>query len=211
MKLPQISKVTVGVVLGLGMLAASSQSQAALLGVNLQQPDILSSFIDFNYDATTDSLTGTGFALQLANGGLNSIVNGSFNLSATVDDTGALSGGTVSITGTIGSLGFSTGTLLTGNLTGFGFDATGGALDFLFTVTGGEAATLYGANGGIIIGDSGFSGDFVSNWNNTGGHPTFGAGQADVGAVPVPAAAWLFGSGLLGLAGAARRSSKKQA
>jgi hypothetical protein len=31
---------------------------------------------------------------------------------------------------------------------------------------------------------------------------------ADVSAVPVPAAAWLFGSGLLGLVGVARRKSR---
>ena len=51
----------------------------------------------------------------------------------------------------------------------------------------------------------------AEGWEYRGGFAGFGAGQADVGAVPVPAAAWLFGSGLIGLAGVARRSSKKQA
>ena len=37
---------------------------------------------------------------------------------------------------------------------------------------------------------------------------TFGAGTVNISAVPVPAAAWLFGSGLIGLVGIARRKTQ---
>jgi len=40
-----------------------------------------------------------------------------------------------------------------------------------------------------------------------GGHGGWAVQSGDVGAVPVPAAVWLFGSGLLGLIGVARRKS----
>jgi hypothetical protein len=33
--------------------------------------------------------------------------------------------------------------------------------------------------------------------------------DGDIGAVPIPAAAWLFGSGLLGLIGVARKKTAK--
>lgn len=61
------------------------------------------------------------------------------------------------------------------------------------------------AGGAIVAG--------LQNWVVTTpnfGSPTFAPNlTADAPEVPVPAAAWLFGSGLLGLAGTARRRSKK--
>jgi len=46
----------------------------------------------------------------------------------------------------------------------------------------------------------------MASFTNAGG--TGGSGIAYVGAVPLPASAWLFGSGLFGLAGSARRKSQ---
>jgi hypothetical protein len=96
---------------------------------------------------------------------------------------------------------------LTGNLTAFGFKDTGGdPLEFLFSVTGGDAAGLYGgigSIGGIILsGGTGFTGDFTMDFAGTG------SAVADVGPVPLPAAVWLFGAGLLGLVGIGRNSSR---
>jgi len=211
MKLPQISKVTACVVLGLGMLALSNQSQAALLNFNFDQSksDTLSSGIDFTYNAMTNMLTGSGFADSYrgeneAHAPHNIGNNGGFTLSAEIDELGVLSSGTLAITGTVVEHGFTSGTLLVGTLTDFGFDSNG-TLDFLFTATGGDALSLYGGKGGIIITSSGFNG-FTSNWNSG----ILGSNAYTV-IVPVPAAVWLFGSGLIGLVGVARRSSKKQA
>jgi len=198
-----------GVACAFLFVVVSSSVKAAPLNLTLNSfPDIVSSSIDVTYDAGTGSFTASGFASQLDDDGsipAESITGGTSDLSATIDSAGILSGGTLTIGGTVASLGFTSGTLLTGNLTAFGFPNAGGdPLEFLFDVTGGDAAALYGGGsipGGIILSDSGFGGSFDIDWSNTG------SGVADVApaAVPLPAAVWLFGSGLLGLVGMARR------
>ena len=198
-----------GVACAFLFVVVSSSVKAAPLNLTLNSfPDIVSSSIDVTYDAGTGSFTASGFASQLDDDGsipAESITGGTSDLSATIDSAGILSGGTLTIGGTVASLGFTSGTLLTGNLTAFGFPSAGGdPLEFLFDVTGGDAAALYGGGsipGGIILSDSGFGGSFDIDWSNTG------SGVADVApaAVPLPAAVWLFGSGLLGLVGMARR------
>jgi hypothetical protein len=186
-------------------LLFSSGAQAAPLGLTLlDTPDIASSFITVGYNAGTDAFTASGFAFLLDDDGSvppEDIVAGTFDLSASINASGNLdlSNGTLEIGGTVASLGFTGGTLLTGDLTAFGFPDLGGdPLEFLFTVTGGDAAGLYGgvgSIGGIILsGDTGFTGDFNNNFAGTG------SAVADVAPpVPLPAAVWLFGAGLLAL------------
>jgi hypothetical protein len=95
------------------------------------------------------------------------------------------------------------GILLTGKITNFGWTDTINMytsyyqiFDFTFDVTGGSLADIFGSHGGAIAlsGQSGFgsegwevnfSGEFV---------------KVDNFPVPIPAAAWLLGSGLVGLA-----------
>ena len=191
-------------------LGAGSQAQAAPLNLTLLDfPDIVSSFIDVNYNAGTDAFTAIGFALELDDDGsvpAEAIAGGTFDLTAVIDGSGALSTGSLSIGGTVASLGFNSGTLLTGNLTAFGFlDSGGDPLEFLFDVTGGDAAGLYGSIGGIILGATGFGGNFTSDFDNlVGGVPGTGSAVANVAPVPLPAAIWLFGAGLLGLVGLGR-------
>jgi len=192
------------------MLGASAQAAPLNLTLN-DTPDIVSSFIDVTYDAGTDIFNASGFALELdddGSGPAEAIAGGTFDLAATIDASGVLSGGSLTIGGTVASLGFNSGTLLTGTLTAFGFpDAGGDPLEFLFDVTGGDAAGLYGGiPGGVILSATGFTGDFTTNFDNLiSGIPGTGAAVSDVAPVPLPAAVWLFGAGLLGLAGVARR------
>jgi len=122
------------------------------------------------------------------------------------------------------------GTLLTANLTAIGFNGQSGTsaydnlvLDFTYALTGGDFNLLYpGGDGGL-------------KWNgrvNTGGLATYG-GNWDAQAspftksfsctgssgcvstlntyVPLPAAVWLFGSGLIGMFGFATRPRKRRA
>lgn len=73
-------------------------------------------------------------------------------------------------------------------------------LSFLFTFDS-TKYSFTGALAGTDTSGSGLSRNTTTiNWNLVGVDPP---------AVPVPAAAWLFGSGLIGLAGAARRRTKK--
>lgn len=102
-------------------------------------------------------------------------------------------------------------------------NAASGVVDFVFLGTSGAAVSNFdiatmsfnviGVEGDPLTGstiidfeDSGFGG-----WIIPGGEPypdvvTYTDGEVTVvSAVPVPAAVWLFGSGLLGLVGVARR------
>ena len=189
------------------ILGMSGLAQAAPLNLMLlPEPDISAAFIDVAYNAAADSLTASGFALGLATGGsLESIAGGSFDLVASVLDDGSLLGGTLSIGGTVASLGFNSGTLLTGDLSAIGFNQANDPLEFLFSVTGGDAAGLYSAGlGGIILGNAGFGGNWTGNFSS---NPF--AAVADVGVVPVPAAVWLFGTALIGLLGIGGRRRKQ--
>ena len=191
-------------------LGVTGPAQASLLNLIPEEPDIFSSFTDVSYNAGTDILNASGFAISLDDDGVGlsePIAGGTFDLTAMIDASGTLSGGTISILGTVG--GAVSGTLLTGTLTDIGFnDAGGDPLEFLFSVTGGDLAGLYGGTGGIILTGTGFT-SWVTSFQNapfSGMSDTFA-----VSPVPVPAAVWLFGSALLGLAGFGRHSRRKQA
>ena len=90
-----------------------------------------------------------------------------------------------------------------------------GAYSYNFTLTAGQVAfgTYFdwSVNAGIpvlaIFNDDGSSGPAVPMQAGpfVGQAPSF---QGTVAAVPVPAAVWLFGSGLLGLVGVARRRTQ---
>ena len=205
-----------GAVCACFIVLVPSLAQAAPLNLTLNDvPDIVSQFIDVTYNATSDELTASGFALELDDDGsvpAEAIAGGTFDLSATIDDAGNLVGGTIAIGGTVASLGFNSGTLLTGTLTAFGFpDAGSNPFEFLFDVTGGDAAALYGGGSvpaGVILSGTGFGGNFTSDFDNLSSGTGTGIAVANVGTVPVPAALWLFGSGLLGLTGLARRRDR---
>ncbi len=158
------------------------------------QPDIVSGFISVDYFADSDVLQASGFSFVLDTGTDNSIFGGTFDLIATVDGSGSLVGGTLTVGGTIPDLGYNSNTLLTGILTGMGFSDSG-LLEFVFDVTGGDAAGLYGLEGGVLLSQSGFSGDWTSDFSS------FGLAFADIGRLPVDEPATLllltFGLALL--------------
>jgi hypothetical protein len=191
-------------------LGVSGPAQAALLNLIPETPDIASSFLDISYNAATNILEAQGFASSLDDGvgGGGAIVGGTFNLNAEIDAGGNLLGGIIIIGGTVGAA--NSGTLLTGNLTDIGFSEVVGVsdpLEFLFEVTGGDLAGAYGGTGGTILTGTDFAG-WLGNFANA---PFSGASDTfTVSPVPVPAAVWLFGSALLGLAGFGRHSRRKQ-
>jgi len=170
----------------------------------LDSPDFISGFLDVSYDSINDLFEVDGFALEFDEDGIGvpfGIDNGTFELDAMIDSLGMLSGGSVQIGGTIPGLGLNSGTLLTGNIVDFGFEADAGApLEFLVSLTGGDAASYYQSDPvGLILTQSGFTGTFESDFDNLmGGSSGTGSGLADVApVVPLPE------SGLLALVGAA--------
>jgi len=199
-------------------MAAPVTSPAALLGNTLTFPQL--SFDNqgtTSYSAATDQFVvdASPVAIRLLAGGAPVLITPTaglgeaFSINATIDDTGTLVGGVpgddLLVFGDVnlGGLGSFSGVLLTGEITGFGFQDSGGTTDFYdftFTLTGGQLASLYSPTLGVSLTSeqSDFAGDFTADFG--------GEAKGTLGAViPIPAAVWLFGSGLLGLIGIARR------
>lgn len=198
------------------VMLGSSVSQAALLNLVPDQPDVTTSFMGVSFDSGTSTFTANGFAVTLDLDGIappdHNITGGTYALTAVVDDIGNASG-TISIGGTVPALGFNSGTLLTGNIEAWGFvDGGGEIFEFLFAVTGGDLVPLYpvgtqATRGGTVINavDSNFDGTFGSNFANSGF-----SGSSDTFPTPEPAsiATMLIGLGLLAAGNVWRKRRK---
>lgn len=171
------------------------------LNLTAGNPDIISGLIDTDYtgdnNAGTLTATGQSFSLALPGGSSEAITGGTFNINSNLSFNSLSAVGTLSIGGTIPSLGFASTSLLTGTLSAFGAGA-GDPLEFLFNITGGDAATLYGgigAEAGVILGGTGYAGSFDGAFRGVNGlADTFGS-------VPVPGTLLLMlsGCGLLAM------------
>ena len=185
-------------------------ARAELLNLVLDYPKIGVSTAT-RYDPNTNPLfidfIGTT-GIDFGNGVPENIISFGGGLSATIDEAGTLVDGTLNIGGNVASLPGTSGTLLTGDLVAFGFSVAGtdpidpnegGRFEFIFTATGGEAASLYEPNGGIVLDATGFFGSFDT--------PIFSGGSGRLGNVVVLIlpAIYLFGTGLIGLIGIAKR------
>jgi hypothetical protein len=172
---------------------------AALLGVTLNHP--LISYDNqgtTTYAAVTDQflVTASPLAIRLAPTAAPVLITPipglgeTLVINVTVGDTGALTGGApgddLLVVGEVdlGATGFFSGVLLTGEVTGFGFQDSGGSTDlydFTFTVTGGQLAFLYPSGVGVEVTSeqSDFTGDFTLNFG--------GEAKGTLGALPVAA------------------------
>lgn len=175
MKRLKVAGFVLSIFLTLGLLLVLTVATVRAIPLDLtlsDSPQIATFSIDVDYKKNKDSFTVDGTPLEFDDDGIGApeiISNGTYSITATIDELGNASGGALVIDGTIASLGFNSGTLLTGNLTAFGFpDAGGDPLEFLFDVTGGDAASLFGPVVGIKLSDSGFTGSFASNFKNNG-------------------------------------------
>ncbi len=140
-----------------------------------------------------DGDAGVGYSLEffaldltaynLSNAGSNTPLLESFSLNSYNDGSGNYAG-----TLSIGSLLSADFTNLTYTQDPFG----GGAFSADLTYTAGSLMGSY--TGGVLNGTFSASGNVIAT-------------VAEVQAVPVPAAVWLFASGLLGLVGVARRQA----
>jgi len=198
-------KKGLAIVVTMAGLFAATSANAALLGLTLEPaPDIFSSFITVDYDMGTEMLTAAGFALNFFDGSDNAIAGGTFSLTASIDNSGVLSGGSLVITGT--TAGFNSGTLLTGSITALGFDDAGGdPLEFMLDITGGDLAGMYGLNGGIIMTNTGFNANLFTDNFSSGAM----AASSDTGVpatVPEPEGLLLLSVALMGLVATRRRS-----
>lgn len=211
-------KVVQSIVLIAALGLAGGAAQAELIPLNIPPaPDLGSGFITVSYDADSHLFLAQGYS-NLYTADDTTAYNflqedGLFSISAYISNDGVLlSPGTFSMSGTLvlpsGTVGSSTdGSLLTGNITQFGFDPVpDGVLQFVFNATGGDLASVFG-QGAITLSqigaptlDSpyGFTGSFSESF---GPDPNafFGPAVADIGVTPEPGTFLLFvsGAGLL--------------
>jgi hypothetical protein len=197
----------------LGMLSAAAAallapatSSAALLDNTLTFPQL--SFDNQGttiYDATIDRFTvnASPIAIRLVAGGVPILITptGSgetFDINVTVDDSGVLVSGVpgddLVVTGSVnlGGLGAFSGTLLTGEVTAFGFQDSGGTTDFFdftFSLTGGDLAFLYSPTLAVSLTSeqSSFTGDFSVDFA--------GEAKGTLGSTPIPVPAVVPGHG----------------
>jgi len=190
--------------------------QGALLNLTKGIPDIYSNCTDISYDASTDAFSvwgipekidddGNGPAIDITSG----VIETEFILDATIDESGILdltATRTIEIKGYVSSLGYNSGTLLTGTLTGFGFyydpnETTSGMFEFTFDVTGGDAAGDYGPYGGVILfmgpNNRNYDGDFNNSFDNFDSVSGYGDGSSDTFLIPEPTTMCLLTLGLI--------------
>jgi hypothetical protein len=205
--------VLAGLVAG---LAFAGPASSTLLGEPLEAP--LLSFDNggtTSYDAVSDvfSVDANPIALRLTPSDAPIFItpsNGeeSFTISILLDDTGALIGGDpagadLRVFGRVdlGGGDVREGELLTGEVTGFGFQDDGATdlFDFSFTLTGGLLADQMGDLLGVVMQSerSSFANSFEEDFE--------GGAKGTLGVVPEPTAILLLGSGIAGLALAGRR------
>jgi hypothetical protein len=201
---------------------APATASATPLNLILQLPDVVSGLIDITYNAGTDVLSMSGVSLELDDDGsppnIGLDVLGTFVIDAEIDSSGNLvlsptnASNTITVTGEVGP--YTSGTLITGDLTDFGWSggSSGMVLEFTFDVTGGDLASVGGFGtfdeGGVIVGTgSNTFSSWASSWDNLFfGIPGTGSGTSDTAPIPEPSTALLLYGGIAALALRSRRS-----
>ena len=126
------------------------------------------------------------------------VTDGSYQLKANLDASGNFLSGDVKITGSIAHFGITSSVLMTATLDSFAYDSN--TLAFNTSDIDCPFFDFCTTNESVWINlDTGGFDPALKKFTDTG---------LAITTVPVPAAVWLFGSGILGLASTARRKRK---
>jgi hypothetical protein len=152
-----------------------SAARGSTLNLTPQTPDLFAGTLTAAYNPSSGStgtftVTGwpTSFNITGSTASNAMVVNGQYDLTAQINSqTGQLISGSLDIAGTIPSLA-SSGTLLTGQLSQFGFmpPPGGDIFEFLVKVTGGDLASYFNGQVGVEVTafGAGFNGSFTSSF-----------------------------------------------
>ena len=137
-------------------IAVPQVGKAYTFTLHQQFPDIFADFLTVTYTASgggSGTLTASGFASTLTVPPTDPISGTTtYTLTANINAE-ALQSGTLTIDGKVAALGYNSGTLLTGTLTGLSVGDNSNIAYVTFTPTGGDAYTsgLFVKSGGIIL------------------------------------------------------------
>lgn len=209
--------------LGMSLLLSTS-AQAALLELSFHTHPDIDLQVDaatLHYDAVSqqlvaNNLPGSGsFTFTPEDGDNKAIIDGQYQLTASIDHSGNLLSGTLNVTGAVAALGIldANTVLLSGDITAFGhlyqqevvspfvsLDIS--MFDFRIDQLSGALASHYSTGLYVSLSslaDTDFAGSFAT------GFTVQEVYAGNTALVPVPAALWLLGSGLIGLASVVRR------
>lgn len=195
------------------VLLHAATAQAALLGLQPSTNFINAQFLEVNYDHTTDQLTvgpGTfGISMNLVT---DPITPGTFQLSATIDDTGAISAASLLVAADL-ELGDGERTYFySQTIDRFGFGDTFGndILEFVFLqgddpVDGTDTTfASLGAEVGVIL--YGFDASFPGNFESSFSNSSLPLGQTNTFFNPEPSSLSVLVAGALCLLGRPGRS-----
>ena len=192
-------------IVAIGVLLVAGAAQAVSVA------DITAGGITTSYDWATRVLTASGTTSALDLDGLappdyivgSGFTSGAFSLVMQLHSDGSLDHGTLTLGGQVSALGAGSGTLLTGSITEFTYNASPGSNDFDLHVggLGGDLASYFRGQAEILLSSFGAEFSPASSYNS------LGFDSADVRGNPVPEP--LTAAGVLlslsGLAGYLRR------
>jgi hypothetical protein len=170
-------------------------------------PDITSSFISVNYDATADLFKADGFVSSYTDSHATTDYAYSylFNITAAIAQDGSFSSGSLDLVNSQDP----SDHLLTGRLIALGYARNDPTMQFLFDQTSGSLATVFGPQAFVYLDFSGFqnaSDGFGADFGN------YGDAMSDTqapAAVPEPSTVSLLLVGAGALLLARRRSSTR--
>lgn len=125
----------------------SLPARGASLDLGAHPPDISAAFITTEYNATTGEFIANGWPTSFNLNGTSTpnfpmIAGGLYSIDVKLTPTGQPVAGSLDITGEIPNFATS-GTLLTGQISQFGYQSGGGNIfEFVFNVTGGDLALI---------------------------------------------------------------------
>jgi hypothetical protein len=184
MNIQTVRRIVSSALAGLLLAGSALAGNGALLGLTVGFPTInfTAAPAGATYNGSSLVINGIPVFLTFTSSGIPEFISGgTLAITANINSSGVISGGTFTISGSVTNSATSTvysGVLLSGTVEDYGIIDLGGAggtdlADFKLKALGGTVLGLVGGanaqvNATVTLEGSGFAGSFASNWSATG-------------------------------------------